>query len=321
MALSRKPAGALPAKLARKTDWKNYFAQYWFIYVILAVVLAYYVIFKYIPMYGVLIAFKRYTPSAGIWGSDWVGLRNFERFFSSAYFMRTFRNTVLLNVMNLAFGFPAPIIFALFLNELRNQIFKRTIQTISYLPHFISLVVVAGMLHDFLNNTGTITTVLNLLFGTEKKVWLNDKNAYRTIYIVSDIWKSLGWSAIIYLAALSNIDTQLYDSAEIDGCGSLRKMRHVTLPGIAPTIIILFILRIGAMLSLGVEKTLLLYNPNTYEVSDVISSFVYRRGFGIDGRADYSFSTAVDLFNAIINLTLLTVANFTARRFSETSLW
>ena len=321
MALSRKPAGALPAKLTRKTDWKNYITQYWFIYVILAFVLAYYVIFKYIPMYGVLIAFKRYTPSAGIWGSAWVGLRNFERFFSSAYFMRTFRNTVLLNVMNLAFGFPAPIIFALFLNELRHQVFKRTVQTISYLPHFISLVVVAGMLHDFLNNTGTITTVLHLLFGTEKKVWLNDKNSYRTIYIVSDIWKSLGWSAIIYLASLSNIDTQLYDSAEIDGCGSLRKMRHVTLPGIAPTIIILFILRIGAMLSLGVEKTLLLYNPNTYEVSDVISSFVYRRGFGIDGRADYSFSTAVDLFNAIINLTLLTVANFTARRYSETSLW
>ena len=312
---------SIQPKLTRKTDWKNYIAQYWFIYVIFAGVLAYYVIFKYIPMYGVLIAFKRYTPSAGIWGRDWVGLRYFERFFSSAYFMRTFRNTVLLNVLNLAFGFPAPIIFALFLNELRSQIFKRTVQTISYLPHFISIVVVAGMLHDFLNNTGTITTVMNLLFGTPKKVWLNDASAYRSIYVLSDIWKSLGWSAIIYLAALSNIDTQLYDSAEIDGCGSLRKMRHVTLPGIAPTIIILFILRIGAMLSLGVEKTLLLYNPNTYEVSDVISSFVYRRGFGIDGRADYSFSTAVDLFNAIINLTLLTLANFTARRYSETSLW
>ncbi|MBP8989278.1 MAG: sugar ABC transporter permease [Clostridia bacterium] len=317
----QKSASATQTDQRKKESFKNNIAQYWFIYAIFALVLAYYIIFKYIPMYGVIIAFKRYTPSKGIWGSEWVGLRNFERFFSSTYFMRTFRNTLILNVLDLIFGFPAPIIFALLLNELRNQAFKRTVQTISYLPHFISIVVVAGMMHDFLNNSGMITTLLHNLFGLPKKVWLNDPDAYRTIYVASDIWKSLGWNAIIYLAALSNIDTELYDSAEIDGCGTLRKMRHVTLPGIASTIIILFILRIGSMLSLGVEKTLLLYNPNTYEVSDIISSFVYRRGFGIDGRADYSFSTAVDLFNAVINLTLLSTANFLARRYSETSLW
>lgn len=308
-------------QLKHKIKWRDYLAQNWFIYVIFALVMSYYIIFKYIPMYGVLIAFKKYSPVKGIMGSEWIGFLNFKRFFSSVYFTRTFRNTVLLNFYSLLFGFPAPIIFALMLNELRSQSFKRTVQTISYLPHFISLVIVAGMLHDFLNNDGTITTLMNLLFGVEKKVWLNDVNAYRAIYVLSDIWKGLGWSAIIYLASLSNIDTQLYDSAEIDGCGSLRKMIHVTLPGIAPTIIILLILRMGSLMSVGAEKTLLLYNPNTYEVSDIISSFVYRRGFGIDSRADYSFSTAVDLFNALINLTLLTIANFTARKYSETSLW
>lgn len=308
-------------KLKKRNYWHNYLSQYWFIYAIYALVLSYYIIFKYLPMYGVLIAFKRYSPVQGIMGSEWVGFLNFKRFFSSVYFTRTFRNTVMLNFYNLLFGFTAPIVFALMLNELRKQTFKRIIQTISYLPHFISMVILAGIIHDFLNNEGTITTLLNMLFGMERKVWLNDADAYRTVYIVSDIWKSLGWSAIIYLASLANIDTQLYDSAEIDGCGSLRKMIHITLPGIASTIIILLILRIGSMMSMGAEKTLLLYNPNTYEVSDVISSFVYRRGFGIDSRADYSFSTAVDLFNSVINLTLLSLANVMARKYSETSLW
>lgn len=307
--------------LRRKNYWKNYLSRYWFVYVIFVLILSYYIIFKYIPMYGVLIAFKRYTPAKGIMGSDWIGLVNFERFFSSVYFMRVFGNTIMLNVYNLIFGFTAPIIFALMLNEIKKQAFKRVIQTISYLPHFISMVILAGIMHDFLNNEGTITTIMHLLFGIDRKVWLNEINAYRAIYVISDIWKTLGWSAIIYLASLSNIDTQLYDSAEIDGCGSLRRILHVTIPGIAPTIIILFILRIGNMMSMGVEKTLLLYNPNTYEVSDVISSFVYRRGFGVDSRADYSFSTAVDLFNSVINVTLLTVANKMARKYSETSLW
>lgn len=305
----------------RRRYWRNYLSQYWFVYVIFVLILSYYVIFKYIPMYGILIAFKRYSPSKGIMASEWIGWVNFQRFFSSVYFTRIFRNTIMLNGYNLIFGFSAPILFALMLNEIRRQAFKRVIQTISYLPHFISMVILAGILHDFLNNEGTISTLLNMFFGIERKVWLNDVDSYRAIYVISDIWKTLGWSAIIYLASLSNIDTQLYDSAEIDGCGSLRKILHVTLPGIASTIIIMFILRIGTMMSIGVEKTLLLYNPNTYEVSDVISSFVYRRGFGVDSRADYSFSTAVDLFNSVINMVLLIMANSLARRFSETSLW
>ena len=310
-----------PAVRRKKTALYAHVAQNWFIYTIFAAVLAYYLIFKYIPMYGVLIAFKKYSPADGIMGSRWVGLVNFERFFSSVYFTRIFRNTIFLNLYILIFSFPAPVLFALMLNELRSRFFKRAVQTISYLPHFISLVIMAGMMVDFLNDSGAISTLIFRLFGIRRRVWLNELGAYRTIYVVSEIWKSLGWNAIIYLASLSNIDTELYDAAVMDGCGSLRKMWHVTLPGLAPTIIILLIMRIGSMLSIGSEKTLLLYNPNTYEVSDIISSFVYRRGFGIDARADYSFSTAVDLFNAVINLMLLTGANALARRFSETSLW
>lgn len=321
MAFLSKSPKLSPLNINKKSNWRVYLSQYWFIYAIFIPVMAYYVIFKYIPMYGVLIAFKKYSPAIGIVKSQWIGFKNFEKFFGSVYFIRTFRNTIILNLLNLIFAFPVPIIFALMLNELRYKTFKRTVQTISYLPHFISMVIVAGMAHDFLNNNGTITTLLHYLFGLEKKVWLNDITAYRPIYIIMDIWKDMGWNAIIYLAALSGINTELYDAAEIDGCGSLRKMIYVTIPGIAPTIIILLILRIGALLSVGAEKTLLLYNPNTYEVSDIISSFVYRRGFGIDSRADYSFSTAVDLFNSVINLIMLTLANFIARKYSETSLW
>jgi len=305
----------------RRFDYYNYFRKYWFIYAILVPVAAYYIVFKYVPMYGLIIAFKKYSPVKGIIESEWVGFGNFVKFFSSMFFYRVFRNTVLLNLLNLIFAFPAPILFALLLNELRNQFFKRTVQTISYLPHFISLVVMAGIMYDFLGSNGAITTLLHMLFGVDKQVWLNNASSYRTIYIISDIWKGIGWGAIIYMAALSSVDMELYDAANIDGCGIFRRMLHVTLPGITTTIIILFILRIGAMMNVGAEKTLLLYNPNTYEVSDVISSFVYRRGFGIDARADYSFSTAVEFFNQIINLTLLSLANAAARRFSETSLW
>lgn len=320
MAVTGMP-GVRGQKTLTGTRFRAYMARFWFIYLIFVPVVAYYIIFKYVPMYGVLIAFKKYSPALGIFGSEWIGLLNFQKFFSSIYFLRTLRNTLMINLLNLVFAFTAPILFALLLNEIRNQAFKRTVQTISYLPHFISLVIVSGMITEFLGNNGTITTLLHTLFGFDDKVWLNEASAYRTIYVSSDIWKDMGWNAIIYLAALSAIDTELYDAAEIDGCGTLRKMWHVTVPGISPTIIIMLILRIGTMLSMGVEKTLLLYNPNTYEVSDVISSFVYRRGFGIDSRADYSFSTAVDLFNSVINLTLLSFANLAARRFSETSLW
>ena len=315
------------ASIKKPFDWKEYIVKNWFFYLILIPVMAYYIIFKYVPMYGIIIAFKRYRPNLGVWRSPWAKNNGFEHFidyFGSIFFMRTFGNTLKISVLSLVFGFPAPIILALMLNEVKTTSIKRTVQTISYLPHFISIVIIAGMVHDFLNFDGMLTTIMNVLFGAEKKVWLNDVRAYRSIYVISGIWQTVGWGAIIYLASLSNIDTQLYDAAEIDGCGILRKMWHVTIPGIIPTIMILLILRIGAMLNVGHEKTLLLYNPNTFEVSDVIMTYVYRKAFGIgqtSSSGNFAFSATVNLVNSVVNLILLTSANFLSRRYSETSLW
>ena len=303
-----------------KFDWRLYFSKYWLLYAMLVPVLAYFAIFKYAPMYGVIIAWKRYSPSQGILRSPWVGWRHFESFFGSVYFGSILRNTLLINLYSLAFDFPMPILFALLLNELRNVRFKRTVQTVSYLPHFISTVIVVGMLYDFLNPTrGIITILLDKLLGLEPRIWLNQPGAFRTIFVASGVWQSTGWSAIIYLAALTAIDSQLYEAATIDGCGTLRKMAYVTLPGILPTIVILFILRIGQLLNIGAEKVILLYNPLTYETGDVISSFVYRRGFA--ERPNQSFATAVGLFNQLLNLLFLVGANAGSRRLTSSSLW
>mgnify|MGYP001170142499 CR=1 FL=1 len=288
-----------------------------YVYVILLPVVAYYIIFHYLPMYGVIIAWKRFTPMGGIWGSEWVGWRNFENFFKSYYFFRLLRNTFLLNLYGLIFSFPAPIILALLLNELKVEWFKRTVQTISYLPHFISTVVICGMLVNFLSPEGLINTLLGIL-GVEPKAWLRVPEAFRIIYVGSGIWQEVGWGSIIYLAALSNIDPQLYEAATIDGANRWQKMWHITIPGIIPTIIIMFILRMGSMLSVGAEKVILLYNPTIYEVADVISTFVYRRGLMEN---DYSFSAAVGLFNSVINFMFLIIANTISRRVSESSLW
>ena len=303
-----------------KFNWNLYFKKYWILYAMLVPVLLYFIIFKYAPMYGVIIAWKRYSPSRGILGSPWVGWRHFESFFGSVYFWTILRNTMLINLYSLVFGFPIPIIFALMLNELRNVVFKRTVQTVSYLPHFISTVVVVGIIFDFLGpERGIITILLDRLLGLEPRIWLNQPGAFRTIFVASGIWQGMGWSAIIYIAALSAIDSQLYEAATIDGCGTIRKMLNVTLPGILPTIIIMLILRMGQLLNIGVEKVILLYNPLTYETGDVISSFVYRRGFA--ERPNQSFATAVGLFNQGINLLFLVGANALSRRVTETSLW
>ncbi|MCM8900527.1 ABC transporter permease subunit [Caldicoprobacter algeriensis] len=288
-----------------------------YVYIILLPVVAYYIIFHYLPMYGVIIAWKRFTPMGGIWGSEWVGWRNFENFFKSYYFFRLLRNTFLINLYGLIFSFPAPIILALLLNEIKVGWFKRTVQTISYLPHFISTVVICGMLVNFLAPDGLINTVLAVL-GVEPKAWLRVPGAFRIIYVSSGIWQEVGWGSIIYLAALSNIDPQLYEAATIDGANRWQKMWHITIPGIIPTIVIMFILRMGSMLSVGAEKIILLYNPTTYEVADVISTFVYRRGLMEN---DYSFSAAVGLFNSVVNFMFLIIANTISRRVSESSLW
>ena len=289
----------------------------WSLYILAVPMIIFYILFAYKPMYGALIAFKEYKPALGFVGSPWVGFAQFQRFFTSPFFGRLMKNTVLLSFYCLLFGFPAPIILALLLNEVKNIAFKKTVQTISYLPHFISIIVVAGMITDFSVSTGLFNHIIEFFGGTRHPL-LQDPTLYRPIYVASDIWQQIGWGSIIYLSALSGVDQQLYEAAEVDGAGRFRKLIHVTLPAITPTIVIMLILRIGSLLSIGYEKTILLYNPSTYETADIISSYVYRVGILEQG---WSYSTAIGLFNSIINLCLLLLANTISRRLTETSLW
>ncbi len=296
-----------------RTDWMRNRS----LYILVLPVVIFYILFNYKPIYGAIIAFQDYTPRLGISGSEWVGLANFKRFFSDIYFGRLMRNTLLLSVYDIIFGFPAPIILALLLNEIHNRFFKNVTQTITYLPHFISMIVVCGMLTDFSLSTGLFNDII-VFFGGERHPLLQDPSLYRMIYILSDIWQQVGWGTIIYLSALSSVDSQLYEAAQIDGANKWKQTLNVTLPGIAPTIITMFILKIGKLMSMGYEKTILLYNPSTYETADIISSYVYRIGLL---EQDWSYSTAIGLFNSVINFVLLIVANKLSKKYSETSLW
>ena len=299
-------------KLAREFRLNKY------LYLMAIPVIAYYIIFQYGPMYGATIAFKQFDIVKGIWDSPWVGFKYFKEFFESFYFERTLRNTLVISLYQLVLGFPAPIIFALLLNELRNQRFKRAVQTITYLPHFVSTVVICGMIYDFVSRDGFITDLFVLL-GGERSNLLGQPQYFRAIYVLSGIWQEVGWGTIIYLSALSGIDMEQYEAARIDGAGRFRQLVNITLPGIMPTVIILFILRLGQMMSVGFEKIILLYNPNTYETADVISSYVYRKGLGESFQ--FSFTAAVGLFNSVINFALLIAANQISKKVSETSLW
>ncbi len=287
------------------------------LYFLVIPVLIFYLLFHYKPMYGAVIAFKDYTPALGVADSPWVGFANFARFFRSVYFGRLIKNTILLSVYNLIFGFPAPIILALLLNEVRNKQFKSITQTITYLPHFISLIVVTGMLTNFGMTTGLFNDII-AFFGGERSPLLQDPKHYHTIYVASSIWQEVGWGSIIYLSALAGVDSQLYEAAQIDGAGKWKQLIHVTMPAIAPTIIIMLIMKMGSLMNMGYEKTILLYNPSTYETADIISSHIYRIGL-LD--QDWSYSTAIGLFNSVINFGLLIITNKISKRYSETSLW
>lgn len=277
-----------------------------------------YVIFQYIPMYGVTIAFKELSLRLGVLGSPWIGFDQFERFFNYPRFWGLIRNTFLLSFYTMLFGFPAPIIFALALNELVNRTYKRTVQTISFLPHFIAMPAVVGMLVLALSpSTGFVNVFLGA-FGIEPIYFMIKPRWFRPIYVISDIWQNVGWGAIIYLAQLSRVDPELYEAATVDGASRMRKMWHISLPALTPVISILLILRIGGLLSVGGEKVLLMYNDLTLETADVIWTYVYRRGLL---RQDFSYGTAVGLFNSVISLILVVLANTAARRFSEYRLW
>ena len=289
-------------------------------YVMAIPVVAFYLLFCYKPMYGIIIAFKDYSPAAGIWGSDWAsnhGLQNFIDFFQSYYFGRILKNTLVISLTSILFGFPAPIILALLLNELRNEKFKRITQTISYMPHFISLVVICSMIKMFTSDKGLVTYLLSFLGGPEISL-LTKPQYFVPIYVISGIGQELGWGAIIYLAALSGIDQELYEAARIDGANRWQQTLHVTLPGISSTIIIMLLLRMGSVMSVGYEKIILLYNEGIYETADVISTFVYRKGLQ---DFQWSYSTAVGIFNSVINFIIVVLFNRISRKFGEVSLW
>ena len=276
-----------------------------------------YLIFAYGPMYGLIISFKDFSPFKGIVKSPWVGFMWFEQFFKSQFFWRLIKNTLLLNIYNIIFGFPIPIILAFMLNEVQHNWYKRIAQTISYLPHFVSTVIVIGMLVNFVSPTGIINSMIKSL-GGETVHFMVKPQWFRPLYIITGIWQSAGWSSIIYIAALSGIDPQLYEAAIVDGANKIKQIWYVSLPGIMPTILIMLILALGSILSIGYEKIILMYNTATYETADVINTYVYRRGV-VGG--EYSFGTAVGLFQSIINFIFIVIANKISRKVSEVSLW
>jgi len=301
----------------RKKEIKSDFNRNKGIYLLLVPVILYYLIFAYGPLYGALIAFKDFSPIKGVMGSPWVGFKHFIRFFSIPTFWTVLRNTLTISINHIIFSFPMPIIFALLMNELRSSKFAKVVQNATYLPHFISLVVTCGIVKDFVSDTGVVTTVLSY-FGVPQVTLLNYPQYFVPIYIGSEIWSTMGWSSVIYLSALTAIDASLYEAAEIDGAGKWRQVLHITIPGILPTIVTMLILQIGKVMNVGYEKILLLSNDSILDVTEVISTYVYRVGLL---KHSYSYSTAVNIFNSVINLVLLNIANRISKKVSDVSLW
>ncbi len=305
------------AKRARRGAWRRTLRRDWQLYSLAILPLVFFGIFRYLPMIGNVIAFRKFHPGGNILGDEWVGLRYVKLFLHDPSFWHVFVNTFILGALTLVFCFPMPIILALLLNELRNQKLKRFVQSVSYLPHFLSVVVVAGMLMQLLANEGPINQILKVI-GHDPITFLQEAGWFRTIYVTSEMWQTVGWGTILYLAALTTIDDQLYEAARIDGAGRWRQTWHITLPGIRPTIVTLLILNIGTFMSVGFEKILLIYNPLTYPTADVISTYLYRMGIL---SSNFSYAAAIGLFEALIGLTLVLSANFISRRAVGTSLW
>ena len=292
--------------------------RHWQLYLVILLPLIYLVIFKYVPMYGLQIAFKQYSPAKGFAGSPWVGLRYFLDFFRSPYFGMTVKNTLYINLVGIVLGFPFPIIFALALNEADNVAYKKTVQLITYAPHFISVVVIVQMILTFLSMRSGLLNNIIVALGGERVQFMAMPGLFPYIYVLSNIWQSFGFGAIIYIAALAGINHELYEAAYIDGASRFQKVLHIDIPGIAPTIIILLILRFGRLMEMGFEKIFLMQNPLNLRGSEVIATYVYKVGVL---HTQYSFGAAVGMFNAVVNLILLLLINRFARSLSETSLW
>lgn len=312
----KAPVKAHPGFLSRLS--RDYKMHKWK-YVLIIPVLVYLALFCYKPMYGLIIAFKNYRPGQKIADADWIGLKQFITFFKDVYFVRLISNTFIISGLNILFGFPAPILLALLLNEIKSSGFKRTVQTITYMPYFISLVVTCSLIKIYSREDGLFTNIV-VMFGGQRQNLLINPAMFRPLYIITGIWQNIGWNSIIYLAALAGIDQEQYEAARIDGANRLKQMIHITLPGILPTIMILFILRMGSILNVGYEKILLMYTSNTYSVADVISTYTYRKGI-TDNPPQYSFSTAVGLFNTIVNVCFLLVTNYISTKTTESGLF
>ena len=290
----------------------------WGLYVFVLPAMIYLAIFNYAPMYGIQLAFKYFYGTRGIWGSPWVGLDNFSRFFQSYYFWRLIRNTVTINLMNLVIGFPAPIVLALIFNEIPGARLKKGMQTVIYAPHFISVVVVVGLLNVFLNTSTGLVNIIIKQMGIEPIAFLTSAGKFRWLYVLSDVWQSAGWGSIIYVAALSGVDPELHEAAKIDGASRFQRIMHINVPSLMPTIVILFILQAGRMMNVGFEKVFLMQNSMNRETAEVITTFVYQQGLI---NMEYGFSTAVGLFNNILNIILLLSVNALSKRVTESSLF
>ncbi|MBQ2314303.1 MAG: sugar ABC transporter permease [Treponema sp.] len=305
--------------MSKKQSVMEYMKKNWQYYAMMLVPILYYLVFRYVPMLGNIIAFRRYRAGHSIFGDEWSGLKYFRQFIGDLTFWRAFRNTLSLNITYLLFRFPLTLLFALLLNEIRTHYAKKFVQTVSYLPHFISMIIVTGMIRELVSMTGPINAMLKI-FGQEPVSFISSPEWFTPIFVISGVWQNLGWGTILYLAAISGIDPSLYEAAEVDGANHFQRVWHVTIPCIMPTIATLLILDIGSLIGSGAafEKVFLLYNPMTYEKADIISTFVFRLGLG---SGNYSYATAVGLFEGILNLILLTLANKASRKVTGASLW
>lgn len=279
----------------------------------------FFLIFSYVPMIGLSLAFTNYKPALGLMGSPFVGFDNFMKVFQNPFFPRLMKNTFLIGFYTLLWSFPFPILFALAVNEIRNKKFQKVVQTISYMPYFISIVVIVGLLSNFLSpTTGVVNQIYTAVTGNDPISFMTEPKYFRFLYVASAIWQTFGWNSIIYLAALAGVDMALYDSAKVDGANRFQQMLYITLPSIMPTILIMLVLNMGNIMSVGFEKIILMYSPSTYDVADVISSYTYRRGIV---QSDYGFGTAIGLFNSVINMIFIVGANWFSKKFSDTSVW
>lgn len=311
----------MKAMKGRRLSWRRSFRRFWMLYLLLIPGLVYYIVFKYVPMVGVAIAFEKYKPFSGwegIFTSKWVGFANFAKFFRSKFSGQLIGNSLYISVLKLAFGFPAPIVLAVMINEVTSSLYKRTVQTVSYLPHFLSMVIVCSMVRTLTTTDGGLVNAVVTAFGGEPIFFLGSTKYFRPILVISSVWQSIGWNSIIYLAAMTNIDPQLYEAATMDGANWFQKIWHITIPSILPIASLMLIMRMGNILDAGFEQIYLLYSPAVYSVADTIDTYVYREGLV---NMNYSYSTAVSVFKSVVSLVMVLGTNFVTKKMGQEGIW